>query len=64
LPLIPGVTDTPDNLGQIAEISLKAGVKEINLEPYNPLGEENILSLVFRQNLNSVHFIPQEILIK
>jgi len=43
LPLITGCNRYRRiNLGQIAEISLKAGVKEINLEPYNHLVKKNI----------------------
>lgn len=40
IPLVPGITDTYENLGQIAELTLKNGIKEINLEPYHSFGEE------------------------
>jgi pyruvate formate lyase activating enzyme len=40
IPMIPGITDTLENLGQIAELSKQYGIKEINLEPYHSLGEE------------------------
>jgi len=43
LPLVPGITDTNDNLQQVAEIMAGLGIKEINIEPYNPLGEEKYL---------------------
>ncbi len=46
-PLIPGITDIPANIKQIAEVSAMAGVKEINLEPYNPLGEEKYVEFGF-----------------
>jgi len=47
LPLIPGVTDTKENIEQIAEVAIKAGIKEIDLEPYNPLGEEKYTEFGF-----------------
>jgi pyruvate formate lyase activating enzyme len=40
IPLIPGVTDTPENLDQIAEfISTLKEIEGIHLLPYNPIGE-------------------------
>jgi len=47
IPLIPGITDTPENLEQIAEVVNKAGIREVNLEPYNPLGEEKYVMFGF-----------------
>ena len=36
-PLIPGVTDTPDNLAAIGKFLLENGVNYIELLPYNPM---------------------------
>jgi pyruvate formate lyase activating enzyme len=38
LPLVPGITDTPDNIGAIIRLMKELGLGEINLEPYHPLG--------------------------
>lgn len=37
IPLIPGVTDTDENLAQIADFVQKNGVKTVELLPYNRL---------------------------
>jgi pyruvate formate lyase activating enzyme len=37
MPLIPGVTDTLDNVKGVAEILLSNGIKYIELLPYNKL---------------------------
>lgn len=36
-PLIPGVTDTPENLSDIAKQLMKHGIHNIELLPYNPM---------------------------
>jgi len=36
-PLIPGVTDTPENLKAIADLLVREGVNYIELLPYNPM---------------------------
>lgn len=37
-PLIPGITDTDENLGDIISLMKRLGIKEIDLEPYHSLG--------------------------
>ncbi|MFO8112452.1 MAG: glycyl-radical enzyme activating protein [Desulfosalsimonadaceae bacterium] len=39
-PLIPGITDTPDNIRAIADFLKKCGVREARLLPYHPLWQE------------------------
>jgi len=36
IPLIPGITDTPENLGEIFAFMKGAGLKSVELLPYNP----------------------------
>lgn len=38
IPLIPGVTDSQDNLGALVAILRDAGVRSVQLLPYNPMG--------------------------
>ncbi len=40
IPLIKGITSTKENLSSIINILLEAGVKDVSLLPYNPLGFE------------------------
>lgn len=41
IPLIPGITDTPDNLDAIIEFTEKLhGVNQVSLLPYNRFGED------------------------
>jgi pyruvate formate lyase activating enzyme len=44
LALIPGFTDDWDNLESIGALMDKLGLKEINLEPFNPMGVEKYKS--------------------
>lgn len=37
IPLVPGITDSPDNLTALAAIIRKLGLKRVSLMPYNPL---------------------------
>jgi pyruvate formate lyase activating enzyme len=37
VPLVPGITDGPDNLAAIAGLLLRRGVRRVALLPYNPL---------------------------
>jgi pyruvate formate lyase activating enzyme len=39
-PVVPGITDTPDNLQAISDVMVKFGLKKIRLEPYHSLGAE------------------------
>ena len=38
IPLIPGVTDSPDNLAAIVDYLCRLGARNVSLLPYNPLG--------------------------
>jgi pyruvate-formate lyase-activating enzyme len=38
IPIIPGITDTRENLESLVGILRAAGVKTVKLLPYNPLG--------------------------
>ncbi len=40
VPLIPGMTDTLDNLSGIARILFDLGARDVQLLPYNPMGLE------------------------
>ena len=40
VPLVPGITDTPDNLAGLRSILRAAGAKAVGLLPYNRLGED------------------------
>jgi pyruvate formate lyase activating enzyme len=37
-PLIPGITDTDENINDVALLMKKLGLSDINLEPYHSLG--------------------------
>ncbi len=45
VPLVPGITDTKENLQAIAELLLKNGLKRVALLPYNPLWISKRLAL-------------------
>lgn len=45
VPLIPGVTDTRENLAAIVDFLLEAGADDVTLLPYNPLGQEMAVAL-------------------
>ena len=52
VPLIPGITDTADNLSAVAELAGSINsVKRINLLPYNPLGEHKFGKLKLKNKL-------------
>jgi pyruvate formate lyase activating enzyme len=45
IPLVPGITDTRENLSAIVDLLCEAGAKDVSLLPYNPLGIEMAVSL-------------------
>jgi pyruvate formate lyase activating enzyme len=45
IPLIPGITDTRDNLGALLDRVVQLGGRRLALLPYNPLGAAMALSL-------------------
>jgi pyruvate formate lyase activating enzyme len=45
IPIVPGITDTTENLASIADILWDAGAGNVSLLPYNPLGIEAAVSL-------------------
>jgi pyruvate formate lyase activating enzyme len=45
IPLVPGITDTRENLSAIVELLCEAGAQNVSLLPYNPLGIEMAASL-------------------
>jgi pyruvate formate lyase activating enzyme len=44
-PLVPGITDSDDNLRAVAELAREHGLRELRLLPYNPLWIAKRLSL-------------------
>ena len=52
IPLIPAITDVPENLTQIAEyLSALSFIKQIDLLPYNPMGEQKYKKLNKNQKI-------------
>lgn len=52
IPLIPEITDTDDNLEALSEfLTVLGGIEQINLLPYNPLGEHKFEKLKTRNKL-------------
>ncbi|MCP4570399.1 MAG: glycyl-radical enzyme activating protein [FCB group bacterium] len=52
IPLIPEITDTDENLDAISEfLTVLGGIEQINLLPYNPLGERKFEKLKIRNKL-------------
>ena len=45
IPLIPGVTDSKENLSAIVDLLVAAGAGDVTLIPYNPLGLETAVGL-------------------
>ncbi len=45
IPLVPGITDDPENLASIASIFKDLGIKLIDVLPYNPLWVEKSIAL-------------------
>lgn len=61
VPLVPGITDTPENLGAIAAFLKAQGVHQARLLPYNPLWPEKSAKLgVTPTETNSQHWMPAE----
>lgn len=63
IPLIPGITDTPGNLLQIADFLKNLGnIQRIDLLPYNPMGEEKYNKLNRNLKLSNMkHQSDQEL---
>lgn len=60
IPLVPGVTATPENLAAIAALLRQEGIREAALLPYNPLGMEKLQTLGRPRPPLSEHFMPPE----
>jgi pyruvate formate lyase activating enzyme len=62
VPLIPGITDTLQNLEHITEIMMKNNLKRICLEPYHSLGNEKYEEhgMVYRPDYLS-HYDPKQV---
>ncbi len=61
-PLVPGVNDDEIHLAAIAGWAEKlAGVREVTLEPYHPLGQEKFARTGYSPPLNRREFTPPEI---
>jgi len=51
-PLIPGITDTDENISDILHLMKKLGLKEIDLEPYHSLGVAKYAELGMKYSLH------------
>jgi len=61
-PLIPGITDTPQNLQDVADVMRKNNLKQISLEPYHTLGKEKYEEHGMMYQLDHVdHYSQQQI---
>ena len=47
VPLVPGITDTRENLTSIVDFLWEAGARNLSLRPYNPMGIDTAVSLGF-----------------
>jgi pyruvate formate lyase activating enzyme len=59
-PLIPGITDTPQNLKDVADVMLKNNLKQICLEPYHTLGKEKYEEHGMIYQLDNVDIYSQQ----
>ncbi|MFA6128352.1 MAG: glycyl-radical enzyme activating protein [Bacteroidales bacterium] len=53
-PLIPGMTDTAENIGDVILLMNKLGLKDIDLEPYHSLGVAKYDELGIKNPLGSI----------
>jgi len=61
-PLIPGINDSPENLKFIASLAEKyAGVEEVDVEPYHPLGLSKWQTLGENAVFKRESFVPDTI---
>lgn len=60
IPLVPGVTATPENLTAIATFLREEGIRDAALLPYNPLGMEKFQTLGRPKPPMPEHFMPSE----
>jgi len=59
---IPGITDTPQNLQDVADVMRKNNLKQISLEPYHTLGKEKYEEHGMMYQLDHVdHYSQQQI---
>ncbi len=62
VPLVPGLTDTQDNLHAIAELLRRCGAPRVELMPYNPTYESKAQKIGAKARLASSRFMaPAEI---
>jgi pyruvate formate lyase activating enzyme len=59
-PLIPGITDTDQNLRDIAETMKKNGLVQLCLEPYHTLGQEKYEEHGMRYQLDRISFYDSD----
>jgi len=60
VPLIPGITDTDDNLNGVADILLERGFGKVGLLPYNPLWISKRQELGMEFAYRHDKFMPEE----
>lgn len=58
-PMIPGITDTPENIGDIIRVMKLNGLKRIDLEPYHTLGADKYPEHGMRYTLQGVQLYEQ-----
>jgi pyruvate formate lyase activating enzyme len=59
IPLVPGITDTAENLKGIASFLRKQGIKNAEMLPYNPLWRDKLKRLGMDEKYNHPHFMSQ-----
>jgi len=59
-PLIPGITDTAQNLKDVAEVMRKNNLKQICLEPYHTLGREKYEEHEMKNQLDHIDNYSQQ----
>jgi pyruvate formate lyase activating enzyme len=60
VPLIPGITDTDENLKGIALFLRQQGAKFVNLLPYNPLWQDKLERFGIEANYHNIAFMNPE----
>lgn len=61
VPLVPGMTATPENLAAIGRFLRDHGIKEVTLLPYNPLWQDKAIQLGRTPQLTCGFMSPQQL---
>jgi len=60
VPLVSGITDTAENIKEIAQLLKKLNINKINIAPYHTLGVEKYKEIGLGYSLSDVDDYPMD----